>query len=79
MLLTLNKWKIINFAFFIPNEFIAAAAEVKYELLPEFLCNLVLINVHFLHSVNNNIPNLPEAVVGNSLFFSVWQEVRFAF
>lgn len=48
-------------------------------ILLEFLCNSALINVHFLHRVNNNVPNLSEAVVGNSLFFSSRQEVRFAF
>lgn len=38
-------------------------------ILLEFLCCSVLINVHF-HSINNNMSDLSEAIVGNSLFFS---------
>lgn len=39
-------------------------------ILLEFLCNSALINVHFLPRANNNVPNLSEAVAGNSLFLS---------
>lgn len=49
---------------------------MKYVVLLEFLCNSALINVHFLYSVNSNEPNLSEATVGNSLFFSSKQVVR---
>lgn len=45
----------------------------------EFLYNSALINVYFSHSINSSVPNLSDAIVGNSSFFSSWQEVRFAF
>lgn len=57
---------IYVFNFFIRNELIAAAAGVKYVILLEFICNSALINVHFSHNVNNNVPNVSEAVVENS-------------
>lgn len=69
---------IYVFNFFIRNELIAAAAGVKYVILEEFLCNSALINVHFSHNVNNNVPNVSEAVVENSFLAGKSWDLHFS-
>lgn len=69
---------IYVFNFFIHNELIAAAAGVKYVILLEFLCSSALINVHFSHSVNNNVPNISEAVVENSFLAGKNRNLHFS-